>query len=529
MRPETRPAVRRLPASRAPTGPRCRCSPPARHARTWRGPRPRCSTCWSGRSFAGGRDCSTGGFVFGMIAQHEQQHDETMLATHQLRKGEPVLDAPPPPPRPPTRRLPRRGAGPRRPVHHGHVAPSRGRWTTNGPRTPWTCPPFWIDTVPVTNARLPGVHRRRRLRRPAVVDPAGWQHGRRPAWPRRCSGSGEGGSGCGDAVRASPSRSGRRAGAACVLVRGDAYARWAGRGCPPRPNGRRPPGTTRRPAGPGATRGETTTRPASTPTSASGTCGRPRRALPRGRVAAAASRQLIGDVWEWTSSDFPPYPGFAAWPYQEYSRGVLRPRLQGAARRLVRRRPGRLPGHVPELGLPDPAADLLRLPLRAGRRAGRGADADVPPSGLRRAAGAAGARCSPSRRRAGPRSRGRRAGSSTATVNADGFGVGWYARRRRRCPAPATGAPVPIWADVRFADLARVIRTGPCWPRSGRPPSAWRRTVRPRAALPPTAAGCSATTARSTAGPASPAALAARLPPGCSRWRRAPIPRCRGR
>ena len=27
------------------------------------------------------------GFAFGMIAQHEQQHDETMLATHQLRAG----------------------------------------------------------------------------------------------------------------------------------------------------------------------------------------------------------------------------------------------------------------------------------------------------------------------------------------------------------------------------------------------------------------------------------------------------------
>src|SRR5262245_57590952 len=42
----------------------------------------------------------TGGFAFGMIAQHEQQHDETMLITHQLRRGVPVLSAaePAPPP-----------------------------------------------------------------------------------------------------------------------------------------------------------------------------------------------------------------------------------------------------------------------------------------------------------------------------------------------------------------------------------------------------------------------------------------------
>ncbi|MEV7197414.1 class II glutamine amidotransferase, partial [Streptomyces sp. NPDC093510] len=44
------------------------------------------------------------------------------------------------------------------------------------------------------------------------------------------------------------------------------------------------------------------------------------------------------------------------------------------------------------------------------------------------------------------------------TVNADGFGVGWYAEGD---PAPARYRRAgPIWGDASFADLARVVRSG---------------------------------------------------------------------
>src|SRR6516165_6830919 len=43
--------------------------------------------------FTGGTRLLADGFAFGMVAQHEVQHDETMLITHQLRQGAPVLHA----------------------------------------------------------------------------------------------------------------------------------------------------------------------------------------------------------------------------------------------------------------------------------------------------------------------------------------------------------------------------------------------------------------------------------------------------
>ncbi|MEU1025783.1 SUMF1/EgtB/PvdO family nonheme iron enzyme, partial [Streptomyces sp. NPDC005904] len=90
------------------------------------------------------------GFAFGMIAQHEQQHDETMLITHQLRSGPTALTAPDPEPAPPF-------TGP------AEVLVPGGPFTMGTSTEPWALdnerpahrrlvPPFFIDTTPVTNA-----------------------------------------------------------------------------------------------------------------------------------------------------------------------------------------------------------------------------------------------------------------------------------------------------------------------------------------------------------------------------------------
>jgi iron(II)-dependent oxidoreductase len=58
--------------------------------------------------------------------------------------------------------------------------------------------------------------------------------------------------------------------------------------------------------------------------------------------SAAGCRQLLGNAWEWTESDFDPYPGFVIDPYQEYSQPwfgthkVLRGASFATTRRLVR-------------------------------------------------------------------------------------------------------------------------------------------------------------------------------------------------
>src|SRR5258708_5332761 len=230
------------------------------------------------------------GFVFGMIAQHEHQHDETMLATHQLRRGSAVLAAPPPGPVPvDVVRLPAEGLVPGGPFTMGT---STEPWALDNERPAHIIdlPPFYLDTVPVTNAAYTGFIADGGYLDKRLWSPAGWAHRQKAGltaplfWEQ---------GGSGEWLR-------RRVGVPRPVPppqpvmpvcwdEAHASARRAGRRLPP-----------------GAAGGEGDRRRG------------PAGSYPAGAAPSGAG-QLIGDVGEWTASDFLPYPGFIAYPYKEYS------------------------------------------------------------------------------------------------------------------------------------------------------------------------------------------------------------------
>ncbi|MDQ4085559.1 MAG: ergothioneine biosynthesis protein EgtB [Actinomycetota bacterium] len=264
-----------------------------------------------------GRRLVDHGFAFGMIVQHEQQHDETMLATHQLRAGAPVLHAPPAPDAvaPPART---------------EVLVPEGRFTMGTSTEPWALdnerpahpvdvPAFWIDTVPVSNGDYLRFVEDGGYGRPRWWSREGWAYRQRVGleaplfwdrdgdrWVRRRFGVVEPVPPDQPVVHVS-------------FHEAEAYAAWAGKRLPTEAEwekaarfdpatgrSRRFPWGDEDPAAGHANLGQRHLSPAAV------------GAYPQG-ASPLGVQQLIGDVWEWTSSPFTAYPGFRPFPYDEYS------------------------------------------------------------------------------------------------------------------------------------------------------------------------------------------------------------------
>lgn len=260
------------------------------------------------------------GFVYGMVVQHEHQHDETMLATLQLM-GEPgyrPLRTPPPSPLVDPASLPDEVLVPAGPFVMG-TDTEPWAYDNERPAHVVDLAAFYIDTFPTTCGQYLEFVESGGYDDPRWWSPEGW------AW--RC-----------EAGLQHPQfwrRDGNRW--ACLRfgwweeVRSDepvqhvcwyeaeAYARFRGKRLPTEAEWEKAAswdpasGKKRRyPWGdddPGPSRANLAQRhfgPA-----------------PVGAYPAGASpygvHQMIGDVWEWTASDFRPWPGFAAFPYREYS------------------------------------------------------------------------------------------------------------------------------------------------------------------------------------------------------------------
>jgi iron(II)-dependent oxidoreductase len=262
---------------------------------------------------------TAGGFVYGMVVQHEHQHDETMLATHQLRQGVPALLDPPSPATPPAD------------GHGGEVLIEAGPFELGTSDDPWAydnerpghvvdLPAYHLDTMPVSAGdylvfMADGGYGDRRWWHPAgwewrtsrqVEAPAFWlRDGAGSRWLRRRFGRVE------EVPLDEPVQH-------VCWYEADAYARWAGKRLPTEAEWEKAArwdpaaGRSRRfPWGDSyregvANLGQRMLRPT------------PAGSYPGG-ASAYGVRQLMGDVWEWTSSDFTGYPGFRAFPYKEYS------------------------------------------------------------------------------------------------------------------------------------------------------------------------------------------------------------------
>jgi iron(II)-dependent oxidoreductase len=239
------------------------------------------------------------GFVYDLILAHEHQHNETMLQLLQMVESyeparrdpgpasEPVADGP---------EMVRVEGGP------GEIgAGTEGfAYDNERPRHTVELEPFWIDRTPVSNAAFAHF-----VQETGAAPPKYWERDGDGGWVRTTMGKTE------TVDPALP----------VIHVdwqQADAFARWAGKRLPTEHEWE------------AAARGADPER-ANLDQLAFG-------CAPAGAYADAATDcgavQMLGDVWEWTASDFVGYPGFRAFPYAEYSEVFFGPEhkvLRGGA------------------------------------------------------------------------------------------------------------------------------------------------------------------------------------------------------
>ena len=248
------------------------------------------------------------GFVYGMVVQHEHQHDETILATLQLMDdfAHPEADG----------RVsatseigvgrPTRRARRRRPFTMG-TSTDPWAYDNERPAHTVTVAPFRIDTTPVSNRAYlafvdGGGYDDARLWTDAgwawrneagLVAPQFWRREGDDTWSRVRFGRRE------DLPLDEPVQH-------VCWYEADAFARWSGARLPTEIEWER------------AAEGASVEHANLWSDTANRFGPDEIGSHPRG-ASHWGARQLFGDVWEWTASDFSGYPGFHSFPYREYS------------------------------------------------------------------------------------------------------------------------------------------------------------------------------------------------------------------